>query len=167
LKDCQRQIDRWARLYEWLGGKPGNVDAVDAESGATVAGAASGGALVQALVEFKAALSDDLNVARAIAVLNEAAAQYDTNVAPNGAMAKADLAALRAMNSVLGVLERNTQADAAAGESDAIESLIAARNAARASKNWKESDRLRDELLAMGIAIKDGPTGTTWTRVVK
>jgi cysteinyl-tRNA synthetase len=170
LKDCQRQIDRWARLYEWLGGKPGHVDAVDAESGANVApaaGAATGGALVQALAEFKAALSDDLNVARAIAVLNEAAGQYDTGTAPNAATAKADLAALRAMNSVLGVLERNTQADAAAGESDAIESLIAARNAARASKDWKESDRLRDELLAMGIAIKDGPTGTTWTRVVR
>jgi cysteinyl-tRNA synthetase len=46
--------------------------------------------------------------------------------------------------------------------SDEIESLIAARNAARAAKDFKESDRIRDELLAQGIVLKDGPTGTTW-----
>ena len=37
----------------------------------------------------------------------------------------------------------------------------AARNAARASKNWAESDRIRDELAAMGIALKDNKDGTT------
>ncbi|MFO1103690.1 MAG: cysteine--tRNA ligase [Methylocystis sp.] len=41
------------------------------------------------------------------------------------------------------------------------ESLITARNAARASKNWAESDRIRDELAAMGIALKDNKDGTT------
>ena len=39
--------------------------------------------------------------------------------------------------------------------------LISARNAARASKNWAESDRIRDELAAMGIALKDNKDGTT------
>ena len=43
-----------------------------------------------------------------------------------------------------------------------IESLIAARNAARAAKNWAESDRIRDELAAMGIMLKDSKDGTTW-----
>jgi cysteinyl-tRNA synthetase len=43
-----------------------------------------------------------------------------------------------------------------------VESLIAARNAARKVKDFKESDRIRDELLAKGIVLKDGPTGTTW-----
>ena len=47
-------------------------------------------------------------------------------------------------------------------DSGKIESLIAARLAARASKNFTESDRIRDELLAQGIVLKDGPTGTTW-----
>ncbi|HEX3484201.1 MAG TPA: cysteine--tRNA ligase [Micropepsaceae bacterium] len=46
--------------------------------------------------------------------------------------------------------------------SDKVESLIAARNEARKAKNFKESDRIRDELLAKGIVLKDGPTGTTW-----
>lgn len=41
------------------------------------------------------------------------------------------------------------------------ESLIASRNAARAAKNWAESDRIRDELAAMGVALKDNKDGTT------
>jgi cysteinyl-tRNA synthetase len=43
-----------------------------------------------------------------------------------------------------------------------IARAIAARNAARTAKNFKESDRIRDELLAQGIQLKDGPDGTTW-----
>lgn len=43
-----------------------------------------------------------------------------------------------------------------------VERLVAARNAARARKDFKESDRIRDELLAQGIVLKDGPQGTTW-----
>lgn len=42
-----------------------------------------------------------------------------------------------------------------------VESLITARNAARAAKNWAESDRIRDELAAMGIVLKDHKDGTT------
>jgi cysteinyl-tRNA synthetase len=42
-----------------------------------------------------------------------------------------------------------------------VERFITARNAARASKNWAESDRIRDELAAMGIALKDNKDGTT------
>jgi integration host factor subunit beta len=42
-----------------------------------------------------------------------------------------------------------------------IEDLIAARLAARAAKDWAESDRIRDELAGMGIAIKDNKDGTT------
>ena len=44
----------------------------------------------------------------------------------------------------------------------AIADAIAARNAARKAKNFAESDRIRDELLAKGIVLKDGPDGTTW-----
>jgi cysteinyl-tRNA synthetase len=50
---------------------------------------------------------------------------------------------------------------------DKINGLIAKRNAARAAKDFKESDRIRDELAAMGVAIKDGKDAdgkpvTTW-----
>jgi cysteinyl-tRNA synthetase len=43
-----------------------------------------------------------------------------------------------------------------------IEKQIVARNAARKARDFKESDRIRDELLAQGIVLKDGPDGTTW-----
>jgi cysteinyl-tRNA synthetase len=43
-----------------------------------------------------------------------------------------------------------------------IARAIAARNDARKAKNFKESDRIRDELAAKGIVLKDGPSGTTW-----
>ena len=43
-----------------------------------------------------------------------------------------------------------------------IEALIAARKEARAAKNWAESDRIRDELAAMNVVIKDSKEGTTW-----
>ena len=42
------------------------------------------------------------------------------------------------------------------------EAAIIARAAARKAKDFKESDRIRDELLAKGIVLKDGPNGTTW-----
>jgi cysteinyl-tRNA synthetase len=43
-----------------------------------------------------------------------------------------------------------------------IEEKIATRLAARKAKNFKEADRIRDELLAMGVVLKDGKDGTTW-----
>ena len=43
-----------------------------------------------------------------------------------------------------------------------IANLIDARNAARKAKNFKESDRIRDELAAMGVVLKDSKDGTTW-----
>ena len=43
-----------------------------------------------------------------------------------------------------------------------LSSLIAARAAARKAKNFAESDRIRDELLGMGVVLKDSKDGTTW-----
>jgi cysteinyl-tRNA synthetase len=42
-----------------------------------------------------------------------------------------------------------------------VDALVSARLAARKAKNWAESDRIRDELAAMGIAIRDNKDGTT------
>jgi cysteinyl-tRNA synthetase len=73
------------------------------------------------------------------------------------------------MDSVLGVLDRNETLEGG-GDLEALEAkvapLIEARAAARGRKDFAESDRIRDELLAMGVEIKDGPEGTTWTRRV-
>jgi cysteinyl-tRNA synthetase len=55
-------------------------------------------------------------------------------------------------------------ADPRAGRIDraAVERLVAARNSARTARNWQESDRIRDELLRMGIVVKDSREGTSW-----
>ena len=42
-----------------------------------------------------------------------------------------------------------------------IDAIVAERSAARAAKNWAESDRLRDRLAELGVAIKDNKDGTT------
>ncbi|WP_453955206.1 CysS/YqeB C-terminal domain-containing protein [Bradyrhizobium sp. USDA 377] len=54
-------------------------------------------------------------------------------------------------------LEKSAELDVAA-----VDALISERAAARARKDFKESDRIRDQLAAMGIAIKDSKDGTTW-----
>ena len=45
---------------------------------------------------------------------------------------------------------------------DDLKRLIIQRRTARAEKDWQESDRIRDELLAAGIAIRDTPSGSIW-----
>jgi cysteinyl-tRNA synthetase len=108
-----------------------------------------------------AALEDDLNTPQAIAVLhglrNRAQGGDDT--------ARADLASsLR----LLGFLhECATQwaarrQQAANVDAAKVQSLIDARTAARKAKDFKESDRIRDELAAMGVVLKDSKEGTTW-----
>ncbi len=159
LKDSQRMIDRWARLRDWLEQHAPNSKP-----------AASPGALVKAVELFKHALESDLNVAGAIAALNEGASAYDTSKPPTTTDGlREELAALHAMNGVLGVLELEREATPQGGDDGAamIEAKIAERNAARKNKDFATSDRIRDELLAMGIAIKDGPQGTTWSRVIQ
>ncbi len=114
-------------------------------------------------------MGSDVNVAGAIGALNEAVGQYKFD----GALLKVDvageLAALRQMNSVLGVLDLQREGKASVADVDVkmIEGKIADRNAARKSKDFQRADQLRDELLAMGIEIKDGGGGTTWAKVVK
>ena len=46
-----------------------------------------------------------------------------------------------------------------------VEQMIADRQAARAAKNWAEADRIRDELKAMGIELKDTKQGVQWKKV--
>jgi len=74
---------------------------------------------------------------------------------------------LKALGGVLGLLQDDPQAFAQAGVSvdeDAIQAQIAARAAAKGAKNFAQADRIRNDLLAQGIVLKDSPTGTTWER---
>jgi cysteinyl-tRNA synthetase len=125
--------------------------------------AASGVTAPPAFVE---ALEDDLNTPMALAVL------FDLSRQANTATGDAERGRLKAQlldaGAVLGLLQQQPEAwfkwaPAGAGPDTAtIERLVAAREAARKAKNYKEGDRIRDELVAMGVLIEDSAQGTRW-----
>jgi cysteinyl-tRNA synthetase len=74
---------------------------------------------------------------------------------------------LRALGGVLGLLQNEPTSYLQAGASldeGAISGLIAERAAAKAAKDFARADRIRNDLLAQGVVLKDGPGGTTWER---
>ncbi|MDX1723299.1 MAG: cysteine--tRNA ligase [Pseudomonas sp.] len=116
---------------------------------------------------FGAAMDDDFNSPEACAVLFELAREIN-RLRESDQQAAAGLAArLKELAGVLGVLQLEPEAflqAGAAGKVDAaeVEALIAARLQARTEKNWGESDRIRDQLSAMGVVLEDGKGGTSW-----
>jgi cysteinyl-tRNA synthetase len=159
LKDSQRQVDRWHKAHDWLGEHA-------AES------RPAPGPLVEGLNRFETAISSDLNIAGAMGVLNEAISalpmQSESSLDGGGDGTWAeDLAALERMDVVLGVLELESSGGGGVVDEVAILAAIEARKMARDAKDWAGADRIRDELLEMGIAIKDGAQGTTWSQVLE
>ncbi|MEY4879726.1 MAG: hypothetical protein RJB62_1195 [Pseudomonadota bacterium] len=96
--------------------------------------------------DFLAALCDDLNTPQAFAELHKAN--------------EMELAGGLGMLGFSTVQEKIATKNAV--DTHAVLAAIAARNAARKVKDFKESDRIRDELLSKGVVLKDGPEGTTW-----
>ncbi|GBL55708.1 MULTISPECIES: cysteine--tRNA ligase [Pseudomonas] len=116
---------------------------------------------------FAASMDDDFNTPEAVAVLFEMAREVNRLREADLQAAAALAAKLRELAGLLGVLQLEPDAflqAGAAGKVDAaqVEALIQARLEARAAKNWAESDRIRDELTAMGVVLEDGKGGTTW-----
>ena len=71
------------------------------------------------------------------------------------------------MDQVLGVFDLETVASSGNLDVVKIDKLIEARLTARAEKEWVRADEIRDELIEMGVAIKDGSKGTTWSKIVQ
>jgi cysteinyl-tRNA synthetase len=124
----------------------------------TVAGDARAGAIA---ADVLAGLCDDLNTPQVIAALHGLRRDaLDGEATSREAFA----GSLR----LLGFLQQSAAEWLAHRQQGAdidvskVQSLIAARTAARKAKDFKESDRIRDELAAMGVALKDSKDGTTW-----
>jgi cysteinyl-tRNA synthetase len=143
LAEAKRTLDHWYEL---------------------TADAAEGAPLCADVLE---ALEDDLNTPQAIAALHALRSETAKGARPAAAC-------LRASARLMGLLQLDAAAwkawrpPALAIDEAKVEALIAARNAARRVRNFKEADRIRDELAAMGIGLKDskdpasGEITTTW-----
>ena len=143
VEESKKTIDGW---YEILGDDARSLEEPDPE-----------------VIE---ALADDLNTSNAITRMHALVAQIRSGASgfPQIELKRK----LRASAMLLGLLDKDRK-DYLASDPHAIvvdaavvNSLIEKRTAARARKDFKESDRIRDELAAMGIAIKDSKDGTTW-----
>jgi len=146
LEEAEATLDRW---YDAVG---------DVERASEIAPGVLG------------ALSDDLNTPAALSELHRLAhpavmGQMVMGLSEMGQMEAPEQ--LKASANLLGLLLQSRSERQATALSEAeidaaqIEAIVAKRSAARAARNWAESDRLRDELAALGVAIKDNKDGTT------
>ncbi|HZZ61898.1 MAG TPA: cysteine--tRNA ligase [Roseiarcus sp.] len=146
LEEAEATLDRW---YEAVG---------DAEPAHDVS---------PAVLD---ALSDDLNTPVALSELHRLAHPAVAGVMTVGSTEMGQKPApeiLKGSANLLGLLTQTRTGWNASALKDAaidtalVESLIRERSAARAAKNWAESDRLRDRLTGLGVALKDNKDGTT------
>ena len=113
---------------------------------------------------FEAGLDEDLNVSEALASLFDGVRELNRRLDAR-TLSTADAgratALIRDLDAVLAVA-----APADAGLDPELKALLDERVAARAARDWAGSDRLRDELLARGIAVEDTRDGQRWRRLV-
>ena len=112
----------------------------------------------KAIEDFTAAVNDDLNIPKAFAALFELV--RETNASDTKAQGVLD--AFKRMDEVLGVIFFGKKE--AEEIPDAMATLLEERAAARAAKNWAESDRIRDEIAAKGWLVKDSKEGQSCTK---
>jgi cysteinyl-tRNA synthetase len=120
------------------------------------------GLLADARAGFEAALDDDLNISAALAAIFDLVREANRRIDARSlstADATAVLTALRDLDRVLGVLP-----DVDSGLDPRAAALLDERVAARAARDWARSDAIRDELLAIGIAVEDTRDGQRWRR---
>lgn len=113
--------------------------------------------------EFIAAMDDDLNTADGIAALFELTKDINTHILSKKVSKEVCEKAAQIfdeISDVLGLLYNRKSNDL----SDDIEALIAKREEARKNKDWATADKIRDDLKARGIILKDTPQGVTWTK---
>jgi cysteinyl-tRNA synthetase len=102
---------------------------------------------------FHEAINNDMDLPVAISIAREAA--HTTKIEP----AERRRLVLD-FDRVLGLRLDTVTPKAPKALSDEVQEMVRQRDAARASRNWKESDRLRDELKVLGFEVRDTPNGT-------
>jgi len=130
--------------------------------------------------EFRQAMDDDLNTARAVAFLFEKLKEINRIIGQEASLSESDRSLLAegreeliVCASVLGLLKESPAAffegvakDTVTLDNAEVERLVADRTEARKKKEWKRADEIRDILKKMGVILEDGPKGTTWHRDV-
>ena len=106
--------------------------------------------------EVAAALDEDLDTPQALAALFEAVGRAHALADAEDDRAEALAEAVGALLAALGL---SLRAGAAEVDQESAR-LVAARDAARTARNWAAADHYRDELVARGWVVEDGPTGT-------
>ena len=108
---------------------------------------------------FKTAMDEDFGTPEAVAVLFDLASEVNKTHSPELA------GLLKALGGCLGLLQNDPQVFLQAGatiDEAMIASMIAQRAAAKAAKDFAAADRIRQQLLSQGIALKDSASGTSW-----
>jgi cysteinyl-tRNA synthetase len=136
LRESQKSLDHWYDLT------------ADVQPGYLCADALNG-------------LLDDLNTPKAFAALHDLRGEAAKGAKPAAASLKASAQLIGLVQLPINKWTSFRPASLPIDENRVV-SLIKARAAARAAKNFKESDRIRDELAAMGVVLKDSKDGTTW-----
>lgn len=113
--------------------------------------------------QFITAMDDDLNTADGIAAVFELVKDINTKILDKPVSKHTCETAAEVFDElcdVLGILYNRKSNDL----DSEVEDLIAKRQEARANKDWAAADKIRDDLKAMGIILKDTPQGVTWTK---
>jgi len=115
--------------------------------------------------DFRAALADDLNTARALGALHTLLRSVNTALDGDGissAVRDSLLTAISEADGVLGIFPGRTEAGK--GDEEEIARLVDERAAARSERDFARADAIRDQLAARGIVLEDTPHGTVWHR---